>query len=134
MTHQFSYSRSNTEQSIKPEQLTQIIEAILDGKYSWACFLLLRCAGYNPCDYLPYRTYHRLVKENGEIGDSSEQSKPDYKASVKKMDCKDSVKPVSKINDLPHLEEVGKEKSQVRGGYSQQLVFSKVQSFFGWKP
>jgi hypothetical protein len=131
MNNQFSYSRTNIEQSIKPEQLTQIIEAILDGKYSWACFLLLRCAGYNPCDYLPYRTYHRLVKENSAIGDSS---KSDFKASVKKMDCKDSVKPVSKIKDLPHLEEVGKEQSQVRGGYSQQLVFSKVQGFFGWKP
>jgi hypothetical protein len=133
MNNQASYSRTNIEQSIKPEQLTQIVAAILDGKYSWACFLLLRCAGYNPCDYFPYRTYHRLVKENGGIEDSSKQGKPDCTASVKKTNCQDSVKQVSNIKDLPHLEKVAAESQQVRGGYSQLAVFSKVQSFFGWK-
>ena len=135
MNNQASYSRANIEQSIKPEQLTQIIEAIVDGKYSWACFLLLRCAGYNPCDYLPYRTYHRLVKENDVIGDASEgESNLNREASVKQSNYKDSAKQVSKIKDLPLLEEVREESRQVRGGYSQAAVFSRLQGFFGWKP
>ncbi len=48
------------------EQLEQVVAAILDGKYSWACVLILRFAGYKPLHYIPYRTYNRLVKENSE--------------------------------------------------------------------
>lgn len=46
------------------EQFNQVLDAILDGKYSWACVLMLRFAGYNPQHYLPYRTYQRLMKGN----------------------------------------------------------------------
>jgi hypothetical protein len=42
----------------------EIISAIISGKYSWACFLMLRWANYNPIQYIPYRTYNRLIKEN----------------------------------------------------------------------
>ena len=51
-------------------QLEQVIDAILDGKYSWACVLFLHRAGYNPLDYIPYRTYNRLSKENSQNGAS----------------------------------------------------------------
>lgn len=68
MTRQNSTNnRAINEEVIKviyPEQFTQIIESILDGKYSWACLLLLRFSGYNPLDYIPYRTHNRLIKEN----------------------------------------------------------------------
>ncbi|MDL5057068.1 HetP family heterocyst commitment protein [Geitlerinema calcuttense] len=47
------------------EQVDQIVKAILEGKYSWACVLILRFAGFNPSHYIPYRTYKRLLKENG---------------------------------------------------------------------
>jgi hypothetical protein len=46
------------------DQIETITAAIIDGKYSWACVLILRYAGYNPADYLPYRTYRRLIQEN----------------------------------------------------------------------
>ncbi|MFM7363276.1 MAG: HetP family heterocyst commitment protein [Cuspidothrix sp.] len=49
---------------IKTEQVEQIIKAIIVGKYSWACVLVLQFAGYNPMDYIPYRTYIRLLKTN----------------------------------------------------------------------
>lgn len=49
-------------------QLNQIVEAILAGKYSWACVLILRFAGYEPLHYIPYRTYNRLLKENCQNG------------------------------------------------------------------
>jgi hypothetical protein len=51
-------------QEPESEQVTQIIKAILEGKYSWACVLILRFYGYNPLHYIPYRTYKRLVKQN----------------------------------------------------------------------
>jgi hypothetical protein len=60
-------SNTSFNKAMNPEQLSHILEAILDGKYSWACVLLLRSAGYNPLEYIPYRTYSRLVKENSQI-------------------------------------------------------------------
>lgn len=47
-----------------PDQFEQVVKAILEGKYSWACVLILRFAGYNPAHYIPYRTYKRLIKSN----------------------------------------------------------------------
>jgi len=49
---------------INTEQIEQIVKAIIAGKYSWACVLMLRFSGYNPIDYIPYRTYIRLLKNN----------------------------------------------------------------------
>jgi len=64
MTAQIPYSRRESNKAISTEQLDQIVEAILAGKYSWACVLLLRFTGYNPLHYIPYRTHNRLLKEN----------------------------------------------------------------------
>lgn len=50
--------------TITKKQLSQIIEAIVSGKYSWACVLILRSAQCNPLDYIPSRTYSRLIKAN----------------------------------------------------------------------
>lgn len=30
-----------------------VINAIIDGHYSWACVVLLRAMGHNPRDYMP---------------------------------------------------------------------------------
>ncbi len=43
-------------------EIEHIMTAILDGKYSWACVLMLRQMGRNPSEYMPYRTYTRLIK------------------------------------------------------------------------
>jgi hypothetical protein len=67
MTQQMPFSKSTNHQTLSTEQFNQIIEAILSGKYSWACLLLLRYVGYNPEQYIPYRTYNRLLKENCNI-------------------------------------------------------------------
>jgi hypothetical protein len=55
---------TQTGNKINTEQIEQIIKAIIAGKYSWACVLILRFSGYNPIDYIPYRTYIRLLKNN----------------------------------------------------------------------
>ncbi len=48
---------------VNSEGFSEIIEAIIGGKYSWACVLLLRWSSYHPTDYIPYRTYMRLVRK-----------------------------------------------------------------------
>ncbi|MEG4224633.1 HetP family heterocyst commitment protein [Microcoleus sp. N9_B2] len=101
MNSQFHHSANPSQIGIKPEQLDEIISAILAGKYSWACFLLLRCTGYNPLDYIPYRTSNRLLKENSQISKSS----------------KSETKPaLGKIADLDYVEVVREKRAGVRGG------------------
>ncbi len=68
MNQKFFPSNSKLDKVMTPEQFSQIVEAILLGKYSWACVLILRFAGYNPLHYIPYRTYNRLMKEHCESG------------------------------------------------------------------
>lgn len=98
MTSQFHHSANHSQVGIKPEQLDEIIAAILAGKYSWACFLLLQCTGYNPLDYIPYRTFNRLLKENSQIRKSETQPGR------------------SKIADLDYVEVVREKRAGVRGG------------------
>lgn len=57
-------STTKLDKIISEEKFAQILEAIVTGKYSWACVLLLRFSGYNPVDYIPYNTYNRLLKQN----------------------------------------------------------------------
>lgn len=106
MNSQFHHSANHSQVGIKPEQLDEIISAILSGKYSWACFLLLRCTGYNPLDYIPYRTSNRLLKENSQIGQSS------------KSETKSAL---GKIADLDYVEVVREKRAGVRGGFVPEV-------------
>ncbi len=67
-----NYSSTRSNQNVIDRSAQQelqdaehIIAAILLGKYSWACVLMLQRMGYNPMDYIPYRTYKRLMNEQG---------------------------------------------------------------------
>lgn len=104
MNSQFNHSVNHSQVGIKPEQLDEIISAILAGKYSWACFLLLRCTGYNPLDYIPYRTSNRLLKENTQTRKSETQSA------------------LSKIADLDYVEVVRDKRVGVRGGFVNEAL------------
>jgi hypothetical protein len=64
MSYKISYPESKLDKVMTLEQFEQVVEAILAGKYSWACLLILRFGGYNPLHYIPYRTYNRLIKEH----------------------------------------------------------------------
>jgi hypothetical protein len=111
---------------INPEQLDQVVEAILAGKYSWACVLMLRFAGYNPLHYIPYRTYNRLLKENTQQIRSNQQHNENLQivksSSEKRSEGNLSPSCLSKIKDLAYLEVVGKHQTEIRGrGLDQQL-------------
>jgi hypothetical protein len=97
------------------EQFTQIMDAILDRKYSWACVLILRFAGYNPLHYIPYRTYNRLMKDNSPTSHSrtiknGRDSKKNHPTS----------RPVQNrlggLEDLGYPEALNDTQEQIHGG------------------
>jgi hypothetical protein len=93
------------DKAMSHEQFTQVVDAILNGKYSWACVLILRFAGYNPLHYIPYRTYNRLLKENPH---------PERSEHGKKMQTEE----LRLISDLKFLESLEKDYPRVNGGFN----------------
>lgn len=106
---------NNLDKKMNPQQFDQVVEAILAGKYSWACVLILRFAGYNPLHYIPYRTYNRLLKENSQIGRSNQQQNENLKlanlSSNNRSDNNVKSSCLSKIKDLAYREVVGSSKT-----------------------
>jgi arginine utilization protein RocB len=122
-----NYDRSS-DKVMTLEQFTQVIEAIAEGKYSWACVLILRFAGYNPLHYIPYRTYNRLDKENS-LGKRGRASNKVEEPSFEDARCESNSlqnKPIkSRISDLAYLEVVD-ETSDVQGGYYRSWLNLKT--------
>lgn len=108
---------SNCNTAMNPQQFEQIVEAILAGKYSWACVLMLRIVGYNPLHYIPYRTYNRLLKENTQ--GSRTQRKHDENQTAtkpamnKRSNINNSTTCLSKVKDLGYLEVVSKQTPKI---------------------
>ncbi|MGF1514753.1 MAG: HetP family heterocyst commitment protein [Elainellaceae cyanobacterium] len=100
-----NYSADPTK-AMTSEQFSQVVEAILDGKYSWACVLILRFAGYNPLHYIPYRTYNRLVKDNC--------SKSSARVAQKKRSPSRDASHA--IRDLSYVEAINEKSPHVVGG------------------
>jgi hypothetical protein len=112
MHQRASHTDTGLDKAMNPEQFNQIVEAILAGKYSWACVLILRFSGYNPLHYIPYRTYNRLLKDNcpprQKRLNKARTSEPSEQATANER-C-------TKISDLAYLEAVSDRHSKVRGG------------------
>lgn len=132
MNQNMSSNSSSLDKKIHPEQFDRVVEAILAGKYSWACVLMLRIAGYNPLHYIPYRTYNRLLKENSQVNKANKQQSENPKvtniSSDKRSDEKVASGCLSKIKDLAYLEVVGKQNAEVRGGNLNQCLTSQTQT------
>ena len=104
---------TDTQQSkaMTEEQFDRIVEAIAAGRYSWACLLILRFAGYNPLNYIPYRTYNRLMKNQLKEGRLSAITNiPAYQGNSSK-----------RFQDLPYSEEIGCQSKQIVGGRSIEI-------------
>jgi hypothetical protein len=95
---------SNLDTTVKAQQFDKVVEAIIAGKYSWACVLMLRFTGYNPLHYIPYRTYNRLLKENSQTNRTKQQG--------------ENLKMLKHTNDSrpAYLEVVGKQKTEICSG------------------
>ncbi|MBE9167423.1 HetP family heterocyst commitment protein [Pleurocapsales cyanobacterium LEGE 06147] len=108
--HISSY-QSKLDKTMTNEQFEQIVDAIVTGKYSWACVLILRFAGYNPLHYIPYRTYNRLIKDNC----CSKRSQS--KNLTENGERNQSKKLTTKIKDLSYGELLDfQERNIVNGG------------------
>jgi hypothetical protein len=112
------------DRAMAPEQFEQVIEAILAGKYSWACVLILRFAGYNPLHYIPYRTYNRIIKDNTPKNNRRSQSLEPGEDVI-------AIEPVQasqRLHDLSYLEEMSSTTSQKVGG-----GFSGLFTMMNWR-
>jgi hypothetical protein len=99
------------------EQLDRIVDAILDGKYSWACLLILQSVGYNPMHYIPYRTYNRLIKENIQGRNSKNTRETSQQLGDATSNSK-SRKLSESIEDLPYLESLDRNSASAKGGFN----------------
>ncbi len=105
---------SRLDKAMSPDQFNQVVEAILEGKYSWACLLILQFAGYNPLHYIPYRTYNRLMKENNPrkqqktTPERSKEHQPEETLCI--QDC------ITRLEDLGYLEPLKEAQAEIRGG------------------
>lgn len=108
MNYDMTSSPKNYQKALTPEQLNQIVEAIADGRYSWACVLILRFVGYNPLHFIPQRTYSRLMKENTQIESAPSSTNihipTNIPSSVNSANHRTNSRVVNKIHDRDYLE------------------------------
>jgi hypothetical protein len=76
MNTSFTQTAQADERQLKSDEMDQILSAILSGKYSWACALILRYTGHEPLNYLPQRTYTRIMRENWYSPNHNRKSQP----------------------------------------------------------
>ncbi|MBD2356554.1 HetP family heterocyst commitment protein [Tolypothrix sp. FACHB-123] len=127
MSYQMSSPQKNYHKAISPEQLNQVIEAITEGRYSWACVLLLRFVGYNPLHFIPQRTYSRLIKENSQpqstiVPNTNRNLSANLPSSMNNSTQRGGSQVLNKINDLDYLETSDKKQTSLKGG-NKVLVF-----------
>ncbi|MEM8674932.1 MAG: HetP family heterocyst commitment protein [Cyanobacteria bacterium P01_G01_bin.67] len=104
---------SKLDKVMTDEQFNQIVEAIISGKYSWACLLILRFSGYNPLHYIPYRTYNRLMKTNREQDSESAKAMAAVPQSPSGL-TSPTRKSATKLRDLCCLEEIDRQSQKVQ--------------------
>ncbi|MEH2155038.1 HetP family heterocyst commitment protein [Nostoc sp.] len=130
MNQEIAGISSTLDKTVKAQQFDKVVEAILAGKYSWACVLMLRFGGYNPLHYIPYRTYNRLLKENSQVNRTKQQQSENLKmlkhAHDSRSDSNMSSSCLSKIKDRAYLEVVGKQKTEVRGSSLDQRLGQQI--------
>ncbi|MEH1976974.1 MAG: HetP family heterocyst commitment protein [Nostoc sp.] len=130
MNQEIAGISSTLDKTVKAQQFDKVVEAILAGKYSWACVLMLRFGGYNPLHYIPYRTYNRLLKENSQVNRTKQQQSENLKmlkhAHDSRSDSNMSSSCLSKIKDRAYLEVVGKQKTEFHGGSLDQRLGQQI--------
>ena len=129
MSQSLYNQKNQVTRTMTEQQFEEIVDAILAGKYSWACVLILQTAGYNPLHYIPYRTYNRLIKDNRLKQQDSQQGKNMTQSSAisrTKATRSLSDKRGKGINDLNYLESIDEKKTEITGGF-------RIQWSFDWK-
>ena len=123
-----SLSDSKLDRVMTSEEFNQIVEAILSGKYSWACVLILNFAGYNPLHYIPYRTYNRLIKDNRIINSTSKKVATTSQVASKSLrKSKSSSNSSRQLKDLNYLEELSGQSAKINGSNGALFFWSQFQ-------
>lgn len=65
-------NNQKVDKILKYSQIQEILKAIIQGKYSWACVLFLKFSGYDPLEYIPADTYQQLMADNSNTPPDSE--------------------------------------------------------------
>ena len=131
MSQSLYNQKNQVTRSMTEQQFEEIVGAILAGKYSWACVLILQTAGYNPLHYIPYRTYNRLIKDN-RLNKTTQKERGEQKHSRNQVQStqpsqkRSSRKPSHKIQDLNYLEELNNQNQEVMGCYQIQEYFELI--------
>jgi hypothetical protein len=121
-----SLKKTKLDKVMDPEQFNQVIDAILQGKYSWACVLILRFAGYNPLHFIPYRTYNRLIKDHCSSSKAPSHSEKNLtKSAEPAYEPRTSQQSLSQIKDLDYQEVANEQSKCFHGGSSQDDWFSR---------
>lgn len=123
MTYPMSYANNQLNKVMTQEQFDLVVEAILSGKYSWACVLILRFGGYNPLHYIPYRTYNRLMKEQ-RLG----QTESRHRANDN--DSEEEPSRTLAVKDLAYVEILDKQLQEVTGGSCHLTLDSDQEPIF----
>ena len=130
MYRNHSSADSQLSKTMTEEQFDRVVDAIMSGKYSWACLLILRFAGYNPLHYIPHRTYNRLMKSYRESNpQQTEFLTADRSHSLAK---RTTHKSSSKLRDLCYMEEVDRQSTKIKGGM-RAFSIDLIQSFPSYK-
>ena len=109
------------------EQFNQVVDAILSGKYSWACLLILRFSGYNPLHYIPYRTYNRLMKTNRDL-----ENQPSKLMASKELEStRFKQKKTRQLQDIYYLEDADRQSARIKGGKKTLALNNIVSRLFG---
>jgi len=126
-------SLNQSSKAMTPDQFDQVVEAIAEGRYSWACVLILRFAGYNPAHFIPYRTYSRLLKDHLQrhaatlLGNKA--NSVTAQITAKPVEGLPAAKHISLERDLEYTEAIDDQKNPVQGGYSPIDLAANLEDF-----
>ncbi len=113
----YSKQQNQTSAAISEDKMDSIVDAILEGQYSYACLILLEETGHDPVQYIPYRTYNRLQKQRqmNHLAKRQVMAKSIAKsiAQVSELRCKKSE---IAIADIDYVETLHPTYDVVSGG------------------
>lgn len=111
-------TQSSTDQlsahQLEAKKIDEIVDFILQGKYSSACLILLESIGQDPLHYIPYRTYNRLQKQRQQAVMGNVEAK-----NTAALDGR------SRLTDLDYVEPLPESLRVVQGGFG--TVWSDIR-------
>lgn len=127
----YSSQQTSPDNTISDDKMEKIIDAVIDGKYSYACLIMLEEAGYDPTHYIPYRTYNRLQKQHQANYQSAQKSTTKVTALRPNVAAQKIAN--SSIADIDYVESVKGQEKGISGGYgAHRIKYRRGNNFLIW--